>query len=344
MAMMQHELKRLLSFHAVSQVGYMVLGVGTGVPAGIVGGLFHMVNHATYKSLLFLAGGAVQTRTGDLDLDRLGGLSKAMPLTFASFVVGALAISGVPPLNGFVSKWLVYQGVLEGGGSLMPLLLGAAVAGSALTLASFVKAIHSVFLGNRSPEVKQLSPQPREVGRSMLLPMGTLSVLCIALGLGSAVVVGGFLAPSYLRLEGLHVGDLAYGGPAALVLGTGSWVPLAAALMLLLGLGLGVVFYAAGRAFRVRRTRSFIGGETTTPASTHVSGTGFYLTFRNLPVIRGFYDNAESEAFDVYRLGGQYGSRVVEVLRSLHTGVLETYVTWVLAGAAAIVLLLFALL
>ncbi|MHC4592327.1 MAG: complex I subunit 5 family protein [Planctomycetota bacterium] len=76
MAMVQHELRRLLSFHAVSQVGYMVLGIGTGVPMGIVGGLFHMINHAIYKSLLFLSGGAVQSRTGDLELDNLGGLGR----------------------------------------------------------------------------------------------------------------------------------------------------------------------------------------------------------------------------------------------------------------------------
>jgi formate hydrogenlyase subunit 3/multisubunit Na+/H+ antiporter MnhD subunit len=303
-----------------------------------------MVNNATYKSLLFLAGGAVETRTGDLELDHLGGLSKAMPLTFASFIVGSLAISGVPPLNGFVSKWLVYQGVLEGGGQLMPLLLAAAVAGSALTLASFVKAIHSVFLGERSPELLKLRPEPREVGRSMLLPMGTLALLCIALGLGSAIAVGGFLAPSHLQADGLRVADLAYEGPGGLMLQSGSWVPLGAAVLLGLGLALGLVFYAAGRAFRVRRTRSFIGGETAPPVPTHVSGTGFYLTIRQLPVIRGFYANAEDEAFDVYRLGGQFGGRVVEFLRGLHTGILETYVTWVLAGAAAIVLLVLALL
>ncbi len=339
MAMMQHELKRLLSFHAVSQVGYMVLGIGTGVPIGVVGGLFHMVNHAIYKSLLFLGGGAVEKRAGEMELDNLGGLARAMPWTFVGFLVGSLAISGVPPLNGFVSKWLVYQGVIEGGGHLMPVLLGAAVVGSALTLASFVKAVHSVFLGQPA----EPAIEAREAPAAMLLPMGVLAALCVLLGLGASSVVWGFLAPSALRAAGMPVADLARAEGTGLAFATGSWVPLTAAALVLVGLALGLLAYWVGRAFTVRRARRFVGGEVATPAPTHVSGTGFYRTVRELPILRGLYREAEGEVFDLYRLGGQYGLRVVEFLRGLHTGVLETYVTWVLAGAALVLALIFLL-
>ncbi len=341
MAMVQHDLRRLLSFHAVSQVGYMVLGIGTGVPIGIVGGLFHMVNNAIYKSLLFLGGGAVERSTGDLELDRLGGLSRFMPFTFAAFLVGALAISGVPPLNGFVSKWLIYQGVIEAGGALVPILLGAAVVGSALTLASFVKALHSVFLGQQSPEIQAKASELKEAPASMLFPMAVLAVMCIGLGLGARFVVATFLSPAVLATAGLEVGRL--GAAQELAFATGSWAPLLAVVLLAVGLALGMVFYLVGGALKPRRVAGFSGGEARTPEPMHVSGTGFYLTVKKLPVIRGFYADAENEAFDVYRLTGQYGSKIVEFLRGLHTGVLETYVTWVLAGAAAVVALVFVL-
>jgi len=339
MAMVQHELKRLLSFHAVSQVGYMVLGIGTGVPIGVIGGLFHMINNAIYKNLLFLSGGGVEKRTGTLELDQLGGLSKTMPLTFVSFLIGALAISGVPPLNGFVSKWLVYQGVIEGGGRLMPLLLAAAVLGSGLTLASFIKAIHSIFLGEASDELagKDLSESPV----AMLIPFGVLSGLCVVLGLLAGPVVGKLLAPGISELGMEETVSLQR--TLGLSFGTGIWSPAPATVLIIVGLVVGLLFYKLGGALKVRRVRSFIGGEVKTPAPTRLSGTGFYQTVRKLPGIRQIYRDAEAEAFDVYRVTGQYGQKLVNWLSSLHTGVLETYVTWTIAGAVVVLALLFLL-
>ncbi len=113
MALIQKDFKKLLSYHAISQVGYMILGIGTGLPAGIVGGLFHMINHAMYKSCLFLTGGSVEKQAGTTDLKKLGGIGRLMPVTFICFIIAAAAISGVPPLNGFFSKELVYDGALE---------------------------------------------------------------------------------------------------------------------------------------------------------------------------------------------------------------------------------------
>lgn len=114
-AMVQHNLKKLLSYHAISQVGYMVLGIATMTPVGIAGGVFHMLNHSIYKCCLFLCGGAVEQQAGTPELEKLGGLGKLMPLTFVTCLVAALSISGIPPFNGFASKWMVYQGVIEMG-------------------------------------------------------------------------------------------------------------------------------------------------------------------------------------------------------------------------------------
>ena len=149
MALVQHDLKRLLSYHAVSQVGYMILGIGTGTAIGLAGGLFHMLNNTVYKTALFLCAGVIEKETGTTDLDRLGGLAKLMPVTFLTCTVAALSISGIPPLNGFASKWMIYQGIISGGegaGLGWIVWLAVAMLGSALTLASFVKVLHATFL------------------------------------------------------------------------------------------------------------------------------------------------------------------------------------------------------
>ena len=115
MALVQKDYKRLLSYHAISQVGYMILGIGTAVPAGIIGGLFHMMNHAMYKSACSSPAGSVEKQAGTTDLSKLGGLVRRMPVTSICFIVAAASISGVPPFNGFFSKELVYDGALERG-------------------------------------------------------------------------------------------------------------------------------------------------------------------------------------------------------------------------------------
>ena len=157
MALIQHNMKRLLGYHAISQVGYMVLGIGTGNPIGIAGGIFHMLNNSIYKQALFLISGNVEQKTGTTDLDKLGGLFRTMPVTYVCALIASLSISGVPPFNGFVSKWMVYQGLI---GQLQTtnyplrimivISLTAAMFGSGLTLASFMKLIHATFLGQRA--------------------------------------------------------------------------------------------------------------------------------------------------------------------------------------------------
>ncbi len=196
MALIQKDYKKLLSYHAISQVGYMILGIGTAVPVGIVGGLFHMINNALYKCCLFLTGGAVEKQSGTANLEQLGGLGRKMPVTFACFVITAVSISGVPPFNGFFSKELVYDAALERG----LIFYIAAVVGSFFTAASFLKLGHAAFLGKIREENKNV----KEVSFSMLFPMIVIAFLCVLFGVFNSIPLKMFIQPvlGELRLEG----------------------------------------------------------------------------------------------------------------------------------------------
>jgi formate hydrogenlyase subunit 3/multisubunit Na+/H+ antiporter MnhD subunit len=190
MALIQKDFKRLLSYHAVSQVGYMILGIGTGVAAGIAGGIFHMINHAMYKCGLFLSAGSVEHRMGTTEMKKLGGLAKAMPLTAAGFTVCALAISGVWPLNGFVSKEMVFHGALETGYTVFAV---AAWLGAIFTFASFLKAGHSVFFGRPSEE--RPAVKVKESPAAIVIPILILALLCITFGVFNKLPLNGLITP-----------------------------------------------------------------------------------------------------------------------------------------------------
>ncbi|MGC8816750.1 MAG: proton-conducting transporter membrane subunit [Candidatus Hadarchaeum sp.] len=179
MALMQRDFKRMLAYHVISQKGYMVLGIGLGTLGaayGTMGGLFHLLNHSTYKALLFMCAGAVLYQTKSQKFDELGGLGKNMPITAITFLIGALAISGIPPLNGFVSKYLIYLAGLQAG---MPWITAIAVVVSGLTLASFMKAFSSVFLGQRPQRLQGTMEAPKP----MLFSMIVMALICVAIGL-----------------------------------------------------------------------------------------------------------------------------------------------------------------
>ncbi len=323
MAMAQHDMKRLLGYHAVSQVGYMLLGIGTGTAVGIAGGLFHMVNNCIYKTCLFLGAGAVEKRTGTAELDDLGGLSGAMPMTFASCLVASLAISGIPPLNGFASKWMVYQGLLSmgrGGGKLWVLWLLAAMFGSVLTLASFVKLMLAVFLARPSSPRALARGPVREVGVSMVAPAAALAAACVALGL--------FAVPLAVRpLIGPAVGTA--------VVFPGFWDPTVATALLIVGILLGLSVCLIGRLLPMRESAPFIGGEEEAPQMT-LSGVDFYRTITEMGILRGIYRLAGRKWFDLYDLGRDAVLAVSGALQRAHGGVLPVYIGWCLAGFLAV--------
>jgi len=190
MALIQKDMKRLLSYHAISQVGYMVLGVGTALPIGIVGGLFHMLNNAIYKSCLFMTAGSIEKQTGTTDLRKIGGLVKNMPITMISFTFCALAIAGVPPFNGFFSKELIFDAALE---SNIIFYIGALL-GAFMTAVSFLKMGRAAFAGELKLPAGRKTP--RESSPGMLLPMGILAMLCLVFGVANAWPIDNLLGSS----------------------------------------------------------------------------------------------------------------------------------------------------
>ena len=199
-ALGQHDLKRLLAYHSVENIGIILLGLGFSLIAtrgghpiwgglALAGALLHVWNHGLFKALLFLGAGSVVHATGLREMSRLGGLWRRMPWTTAYFALGAVAISGLPPLNGFVSEWLVYLGLFgaaDGRGAPSLAAIAAAILlamTGALALACFIKATSVVFLGAARSEAAATA---HECGRPMLAAMGILAAACAAIGLAPA--------------------------------------------------------------------------------------------------------------------------------------------------------------
>ena len=199
-ALKQEQTKRLLAFHSIGQIGYVLLGAGAcmsllavGTPAAIslatgaiIGAVLHILNHGLFKSLLFLNAGSVLHATGTQDLNRLGGLMKFMPITAVTALVASFSISGVPLFNGFVSKWVIYVAAIQGGthARYLPICALIAILTSALTLASFVKFFGASFLSRSSELVRERATKARlEVKWMMQAPQILLASLCVLLGI-----------------------------------------------------------------------------------------------------------------------------------------------------------------
>lgn len=247
-ALAQHDVKRLLAYHSVENIGIILMGLGIGVLGvahhaplvamlGFTGGLLHTVNHAVFKSLLFLGAGAVYRATGTRNMEELGGLARRMPLTWFGFLIGAAAIIGLPPFNGFVSEWVVYQGLFATSRSSD--LLRLAVLGipalaliGALALACFSKVAGIVFLG--TPRTEHAS-RATEVGRGRHLPSLALAMTCIALGVVPALGIAfvGAVARELTGMAGATLAPEVASGASAISIVVAATLALAGLLWLL---------------------------------------------------------------------------------------------------------------
>jgi formate hydrogenlyase subunit 3/multisubunit Na+/H+ antiporter MnhD subunit len=327
-AMVQHNLKKLLSYHAISQVGYMILGIATLTPVGIAGGVFHMLNHAIYKCCLFLCSGAVEQATGTAELDRLGGLGKIMPWTFTACFIASLSISGIPPFNGFVSKWMVYQGLIQMEGQpgiaagFWPVWLLAAMFGSALTLASFVKILHAIFLSRKPDGLRNV----REVSSAMLAPMMTLAFLCVFFGVFYQFPLKQLIYPA-LDIE----------WTTAII---GNWNSWLAAIYLVIGCLVALFIILLSRTSVKHDVPTWTCGETQLNDEMIIPGTHFYKTISSMSPLKQLYRLQEKEQFDLYNHSGKIGMLLSGFLKWMHSGLLPVYLLWTAFGLLVILIVI----
>jgi formate hydrogenlyase subunit 3/multisubunit Na+/H+ antiporter MnhD subunit len=344
-ALVQQDLRKLVTYASIGAVGYAVMGLGVNSTIGVTGAIFQVVNSAIYSSLLFLCVGAIEQRAGTTDLARLGGLGRRMPITFMTMLVGSLAISGVPLLSGFVSKWMIYAGLLQFSftpdssalGPVAVIFLVAAMFGSALTLACFVKALHSAFMGAPTRECQNA----REAGATMWMPMLVLSGLCLALGVAPYYLITGFLSPiaEQAGLPAMAGGLWSVPFGMRLAPDAGAfWNPMVAAGLVLAALAGGGLVFLLGTFKRARTVRPYHSGETSmfSTEETRFPGTGFYGTVTELFALRSIYRDAAEGAYDLYEIVGNAGERLVGVGKELHNGVLPTYLAFCMLGLLAI--------
>lgn len=185
LALLQWDLKRLLAYSSISQIGYIIVGIGLGTPLGILGGVFHLFNHSILKSLLFLNSGSIEYQTETRNLNKMGLLYKKMPITSFSTLIASLSISGIPPFNGFWSKLIIILAAIKSG---RPIIALWAVIGSILTLSAYTKVCRYSLYGKGENWEKEKWENIKEVPDTMVAPLIILSILCIFTGL---LLIGG---------------------------------------------------------------------------------------------------------------------------------------------------------
>jgi hydrogenase-4 component B len=373
-ALIEHDLKRLLAFHSIENIGIILIGIGIAIVAAADGAtalagiamtaaLFHTLNHALFKSVLFLAAGSIQSAVGSRDLNLLGGLVRAMPVTALAFAIGAAAISGLPPLNGFASEWLTFQGLIGAGGdgalslvarSAVLLAVGGLGLTAALAVACFVKATGMSFLAlPRSPG----AAAAQETTRVMSVAMAGLAIACVGVGI-AAGPVSGIIAGVSSRVLGQ--GPASAIGPVVPVLGLGA-VYAAAALALLLAAIAGITWFVGVRRRKTRRVPTWTCGIAPEPAFEYTA-TSYAKLIRLYfgPILRPVreisvelhpgtpfprtvrYRGEVSHVIDERLYGPLHRATVgaAQLVRRLQSGSLQLYLAY--AVAALIVLLLVA--
>ena len=366
-ALAQHDLKRLLAYHSVENMGIIAMGIGLGVLGnayalpvvaflGWAGGLLHVLNHAAFKGLLFLGAGSVQHATGTRELDRLGGLSRRLPVTAATFLVASAAISGLPPLNGFVSEFLIFAGALASARaeSLVSAVMAAVVIVvlglvGGLAAACFSKAYGIVFLGG---------PRSAEAGRgheappSMLAPMVILAAVCVGIGL-----LGSLLLPAVARVAAVAGGlsDAGVADALRLVSRPLSGIAVGAALFLGLAGALGLARWLLLRGRSVGHSVTWDCGYAAPTARMQYTASSFAQPIldmfrlvlrphRRLPEIRESFPSGaafSSETHDlfeqnVYRPTVGLAARLLSPLRRMQHGNLHLYVLYIVVALLAL--------
>ncbi len=357
-AMQQTDTKRLMAFSTIGQIGYICLGLGVGVfclegyptlaTIALAGAILHVINHACFKSCLFLGAGSVLYRTGQRDMNQLGGLAGSMPYTAGTTAIASLSIAGVPPLNGFASKWLIIAACLLAGMRFpLFLVLGLfALFISLATLATYLKVLGSVFLGQ--PDT---SRRVTEAPTSMILPQGVLAALCVLLGIFPQFVLRpiGIAIRSLTGLPASGVDASRTWGGLFLTDGSpvGFWSPLAilAALVVLALIAYGIQRAAAAP---VRSVPVWYCGEEQSSDLVRYPASSFYLPFNH--AFQGIYPTGRLHApkfpasvrraldFDrwLYMPTAKAVDTAADRVSRTQVGIPQIYLLWIVIGAVIV--------
>jgi NADH:ubiquinone oxidoreductase subunit 5 (subunit L)/multisubunit Na+/H+ antiporter MnhA subunit len=305
----QRDLKRLLAYSTVSQIGYMMLGIGLGTPLGIAAGLLHCLNHGLFKGSLFLCAGAVQHSTGTRDMDLLGGAGRRMPRTMVFWMIGAGAITGIPLLNGFVSKWLLFNAALQAHQPILALISWLA---SIFTIFYFLKATAGVFLGDEGPAMEHA----HEVPWTMSAGIGVLAAGCILLGIAPQLAIQFVINPLLGAVGCAPLAGVSWLGFAA---GQGEWYATGGLVLSILALGFGALIFWLPSGGRTAGPSSvFTGGEPLS-AQGHLKASDFSHIVKSslAPVYRVF--DVDRLWLGIWHATGRVASALAGPLSSFET-------------------------
>ncbi|MGC8834324.1 MAG: proton-conducting transporter membrane subunit [Armatimonadota bacterium] len=362
-AMQEGDTKRLLAFSSMSQAGYIFLALGIGVAFSGPGGLpavalvaflgagFHILNDALYKSLLFMNAGSVLYATGLRDLNKVGGLLSVMPVTAAAGLVGVLSLSGIPPTNGFVSKWLIYQASISGGIQFAPFLVAAVAAFfvSLSTLGYSLRYCCTAFLGKLAPSREELNPVPK----TMTAAQGVLSVVCLVIGLSPYWVVSGlnliFDLQKVYRVGAF--GSLVSVGADGQA--SAAWNPIGLLIALVVCVLIAEAVRRLGGA-AVRTVPTWYGGEEHPDDEVRFRAHGLYSPFNAafskvyptipLPQIGGTPSVRAVLDIDRWLFNPlvKIGADLVSAISRTHVGTPQLYLIWQVVGMAVVLAVLLA--
>ncbi|HML22461.1 MAG TPA: NADH-quinone oxidoreductase subunit L [Aggregatilinea sp.] len=252
-ALVQTDLKRLLAYSTISQLGYIVTGLGLGTPIGLAAGLFYALSHGLFKGTLFLCAGSIQHATGTRDLRKLGGLAQSMPQTARIWLIAAAAIIGVPLTNGFAAKWLFYDAALDDGA--LPVVIIALLV-STVTAFYMLKATVGAFYGEPSPSLAGV--HVHEAGPTMRAGMWTLAALSLLFGIAPQILMKWIVAPAVTALGFTSGVETSWLG---LSTGSGSAQATGGAILVLAALGTGYVIYRLSQISPATAVNAFSGGD-----------------------------------------------------------------------------------
>jgi len=323
-ALYQHDAKKLITWHSIGQGGYMLIGLVSGSALGVAGGMFHILNYMTYQVLIVFAIASVEYRTGTTNLNQLGGLIKKQPVAFLALLFGIIGLAGLPPMNGFVSKWFIYKSLIVSG---YPFLAIAAVIGTVGTILSVYKLIHNMFLGQLPERYNDV----KEVSFSMQLPMWILMIVVLGLGVFPGLALG-LIAKIQISL-GLAAVPYALHGIAS---DAGQLNMLVVSLLFMGGIAVTWILYLLGsRRKHVSQYNNYTGGHFLDKNVAYNFNYEFYAAIEHVidPYRKKIIERTERGIAGVT-------DAISEYIRRIYTGMINTYTIYIITAFVVTIIII----